>query len=165
MLFGFVGCLANNRGNSGWRSDAGGQFQDANVAEVDLGAFGFQTDISFFNGGLTDAVDEFAVDGQFDHAIDTDGGVLIPLVFAETAFFRRFTAFAAGIVRGGLETHSAEYLTVDIGISGLVLIGPVEFEDLNFDPFGQTVVGEGLAFAPDENAGITAGFEVFPFHL
>lgn len=43
--------------------DAGGEFHELDVAEVDFGAFGFEAEVALLFGGLGEAVDEGAVDG------------------------------------------------------------------------------------------------------
>src|SRR5262249_54384337 len=58
---------------------AGGQFLDAEVAEVALGALGFEAEVALARAAPAAAGDDLAVDGQPDDAVLTLDAVVVPL--------------------------------------------------------------------------------------
>src|SRR5207248_949269 len=84
------------------------QFHDPDVAEVDFGAFGFEAEVAVLDGGLADAVDEFAVHGELDDAVHADYVVDVPLALALAAVLDGFAARAARVVGGQLQAVGAE---------------------------------------------------------
>ncbi len=127
-------------------------------------SIGFEADVAFFDGGVADAVDEFAVDGELDGAIDANDGVLIPEAFAEAAIFGGLAAGASRVIRHG-QSPDAEDLAVDKGVGLIVLKSPIQFEDLHLDAVKQSRALGRCGIAPQEDAGIAGRFHVFPFEL
>src|SRR5690349_5211726 len=78
------------------------QFHNPYIPEVDLSAFRFHADISLLLRSLPDAVHEFAVHRQLEHAVDGYHVIGIPLAPALTPIFDRHTAHAARIIRNRL---------------------------------------------------------------
>ena len=66
-----------------------------------------------------DAVDELAVDGELDHAVDGDHVVGVPLALALAAVLDRLAALAARVVGRGLHAADAEQLAVDVRDGGV----------------------------------------------
>jgi hypothetical protein len=140
------------------------------VAEDDGGAFAFQAKITFFAGGLGDAVHHFAIDAELDGAVDGHNIVNIPLAAPIAAVFNGFAAFAARIVGDGLDAADAKEFPVDLGDGGLnaiagVELGPIEFEHLDFDNIWQAAFLVGHGAGPDEDAGIATSLKVHPLDV
>ena len=99
---------------------AGGELEDADVAEVDLGSFGFEAEVAFAHGRLADAVDELAVDRELYGAIDADDIVGVPFAFAFATHLIGHAALAARVFGDGLEAVGPEELAGDVaGVIGL----------------------------------------------
>jgi hypothetical protein len=73
------------RGRVFGAGDAGRKFESVDVAKMNLGALGLQTEIALLDGRVADAVDELAVDRQLDRAVDADDVVDVPLALALAA--------------------------------------------------------------------------------
>ena len=80
-----------------WRGQPRRQLHDADVAEVNLGAFGLQAEVTLAHRRLAHAVDELAVDRQFHHAVHADHVVLVPLSLALAAVLERLAALPRGL--------------------------------------------------------------------
>ncbi len=52
-----------------------------------------------------------------------------------------------------------------VGVGFVVDRGPFEFQHLYLDSLGERIITELRPFAPHEYAGITPGFQVFPFYF
>ena len=82
--------------------DATWEFHDPDVTEVDLGTLGLEAEVAFFLGSAADAVDEFAIHGKLDDAIDEDDVVDVPLPVRLAAVFDGAATVAAWIIWGGV---------------------------------------------------------------
>src|SRR5689334_22152787 len=91
------------------------QLQDADVAEVDLRAFRFQAQVTFLLRSMADAVHEFPVHRQLDHAVHGHHIVDVPLSAALAAVLDRHAAGAARRVGDNVYTAHAEQFAVYVG--------------------------------------------------
>ena len=74
------------------------QFQNTDVAKVDLRAFGFEETVAFSPGGLADAVHEFSVDGELHGDVAAHDIVGVPFSFSLAAHLERHSAPSARVV-------------------------------------------------------------------
>ena len=136
---------------------------------MDFGSFGFHAEVSFTEISIADAVHELPVDGEFDGAIDGHDDVLVPFAFALAAHFKGHAAATSRVFGGGFHAACAEEFAADVTevirgtIALFVDVGPFEFEHLDLHPFWEAVSAR-LGIAPEEDAGISPGFHVSPFH-
>ena len=56
-----------------------GEFQDADVADVNPGALALEAKVSLFLSRLTQSIHKLPVHGEFHHAVDADHVVVVPL--------------------------------------------------------------------------------------
>lgn len=139
------------------RSDSRWEFHDLQVAKVDFGPFRLEAKIPLLVLDVPNAVDELAVDREFDDPIHADDVVHVPLSPALASVLEGLAATATRVVGSRLETTRSKELAVDVsdGRRSFALAGvqfdPVQFEHLDFQPLGQSVA-ERQGIAPSEDS-------------
>ena len=139
------------------RSDSRWEFHDLQVAKVDFGPFRLEAKIPLLVLDVPNAVDELAVDREFDDPIHADDVVHVPLSPALASVLQRLAPAPTRIVGGSLEPTRTEELTVNICNGrrrfplACMQFHPVQFEHLDFQPLGQSVA-ERQGIAPSEDS-------------
>src|SRR5262245_50460031 len=142
---------------------AGGQFLDAEVAEVALGALGFEAEVALARAAPAAAGDDLAVDGQPDDAVLTLDAVVVPLAGGLAAALAGQAAHPAlGVWSVRLQAGPLD--GEDVAVAG-VIVGVEAVEDLDLDPAGEGGAGGRQGVAPDEQARVALFLEVLPLHF
>lgn len=145
------------------RDIGGGEFLDADIAEFDAGAFGFEGDVAFAPVAVAAAGDFLAIDAEAEDAVGGDDAVVVPFGGGLGAFLRGEAAHAVVAAEG---FHGGAMDGEDIAVGGEpVGLAVAVIEDLDLDGAQEWHAGPTDGGSPDEDAGIAAGFQVSPFEF
>lgn len=145
------------------RCAGGGEFLDADVAEVHAGAFGLEGDVTLAPVAIAAAGDFLAVHAEAQDAVGGDDAVVVPFGCGIGAFLGGEAAHAVVAAEG---FHGGAVDGEDIAMGGEpVGLAVAVIEDLDFDGAEEGHAGPTDGGSPDEDAGIAAGFQVSPFEF
>src|SRR5438552_494073 len=125
---------------------AGRQLHNLYVAEVDFGAFGFQAQVALLLRAAADAVDDFAVDCEFDDTVHAHDIVGVPFVPSLAAIFDRLAPRTARIVGNGFNAANSKELAVDVGQRRCLAIAPVEVDTLQLEQLDLNAVRQASLY-------------------
>ena len=82
---------------------------------MNLGAFGLETQVTFFVLNVADAVYELSVNRKLDHSVHADHVVDVPLPPSLAPVLERFATTAPGVVGSRLESACPEEFAMNVG--------------------------------------------------
>src|SRR5690606_27247726 len=138
--------------------------------KMNLSTFRLKAQITSSLSGFLNTVDEFAIHGKFDNAVDADDIISVPFASSLAAILNRLASFTSRVIRNCLNSSNAKQFSVNICNGRLhsiacVELHPIEFEHLYLNAIREPRFFIGIRSTPHKDAGVATGLHVFPFDM